>query len=282
MEKKSRIAISTLLTICMIIAGCATPPKILKEEDIGGIRKLAVVTSLSDTELQILDHTGIGNISYYEPYYDPQFHSLSLGQAAAVGAIAGLLEGLIEAGIREVAIKSSLGGEPDALREAVRDFSVKEVFDDNFARVFSLGREIVRPQEIEGLEIGEYPEREAVGGETIRDYTVLSKRLGVDTVLEIDFRYGLAAYGGGVSASAVIAGVVSVTDIKDNKLLMRKTISSDAYYRKGYTVEDFKANGAELFRKESVEAIRGFARLVAAEFGEELSLKHKSYWRPEK
>ncbi len=121
-----------------------------------------------------------------------------------------------------------------------------------------------------------------MGGKTIRDYTILSKSLGVDAVLQINFIYGLAGYGGYQRPSAVISGFVSIIDIKDNKLLMRKIMSSDSYYKKGYTVDEFKTNQAELFKKEILEAIRWFARLVASEFGVELSLKEKSYWHPSK
>ncbi len=42
---------------------------------------------------------------------------------------------------------------------------MKGIFDDNFAKVFSLSCEVVNPQELDGLEDEEYPKRESVGGE---------------------------------------------------------------------------------------------------------------------
>jgi hypothetical protein len=122
----------------------------------------------------------------------------------------------------------------------------------------------------------------SIDGEQIKDYTVLYKQFGADSVLEISYVYGIAAYMGGEKPSAVISADVSLINIPKNKLLMRKKIESDLFYRKGYTIDEFRANNAELFKKEIGEAIQGFAHLVAKEFGIELSLKNKSYWQTEK
>ena len=138
--------------------------------------------------------------------------------------------------------------------------------------------EIVAPQDIDKLDIKEYHEKETSDGETIKDYTILKEKFNTDTILEIDFIYGLAAYENEY-ASAVISADVFVINIDDNKLLMKKTILSDEYFKMGHTVEEFSANNAELFKRELIEAIYGCSYLMASDFGVKLPLKDKSYWR---
>lgn len=260
MKKKKRVMVLGLLAILLVSVGCATTPQALKQEDIRGIRKLAIVTSLSDEDLKILDHTEI------------------MEQPAATQF--GVLGVLMYAGIASAKVKLALAGDPDSLRQAAADFPVKEVFDQNFVEAFPVSCEILSPQQVDALGTEEYPTCKSAKGKTIHDYSVLCKKLNVDTVLEIDFIHGLAVCKGEKRPTAVVAADVSVLDIEENRLLMKKSISSDDYYIKGYTVDEFRANEAELFKKEILEAVRGFAHLVASEFGAE-SLREKSYWHPE-
>ncbi|MDH3936943.1 MAG: hypothetical protein OEV68_06390 [candidate division Zixibacteria bacterium] len=250
-----------------MITGCGVPAKqfnLLKPEDTQQIKKLAIVTSMKDEELQVIDHSGM-------------IKSLKEGRYANTGILGTLIIG----GVIDANLRSSLGGDPDMLRMAVSDLPIKKLFDEDFTKTFVMGFETVSPMDVDNLGVDKYP-RKKVGRKTkINDYTVLNDKLGADWVLELNFLYGLAAYGGGVSPSAVITADVSVIDIQGNKLLMRRAISSDDFYRKGYTVGEFRSRGGDLFKKEIVEAIQGLAHLVAKEFGEELSLKQKSRWNTE-
>ena len=256
------------LVIATVVVGCAATPNTLKEEDIEGIKKMAVVTSLADEELKILDHTHIEES--YTNY-----------QSGALGALA---EVLVESAYAAVTVKSALGGDPDPLRQAAADFPVKEVFDDNFFRMFSVSWEVIDPQDVEALGIDKYPTHKSATGKTIHDYTALRKKLNVDTVLEISFVHGLAVCAGVKRPTAVITADVSVIDVEKNRLLMRKTISSDDYYINGYIVDEFAADKAELYKNEIVEAIRAFTHLLVSELGGDTteSLKDKSYWGPNK
>ena len=243
----------------VVISGCAAAPYVLRDEDIQNIKRLAVVTTLSEPELQIVDYTRIT-----EPPYTQS----------------GVLPLLIELAVREAQasaeIKASLGGDPDVLKETVSDFRIKERFDEAFGKMSSTGFEIIGPEEVERLGIKEYPEGGDVEGRTIKDYSALYNRLGVDTVVEIDFIYGLAAYRRERRPRAVIVADVSVMRLVDNELLMRKRIESAgraAVLDRGYTVDEFNANGAELFKKKILEAMRYVAHIVARQLGIELSLK---------
>lgn len=263
MKKHTRVTIPGLFMI-LLVMGCAGSPKLLKQEDVKGIKRLAFVSSLSDKELQILDHTGHKQQSYTHGQY---------------GAIGGLIEGIIAAG---AAPTIHLGGDPDSLREAVSDFPIKEHFDENFDKVLSINFEILSPEDLDSLRKQDYPETEGASDRTIEDYAALYEKFGVDMVLEIDFVYGLATYRGGLLPSAVVSADVTVRSIDKNKRLMKKTISSDSYYKRGYTVDEFKADGAKLFKSEIIEALRGFSHIVASEFGVELSGKEKSFWGSDK
>ncbi len=249
----------------LLIMSCSAPhPKVLQQGDIDDIKKLAVVTSLSKNELQVLDHSRMMEYSSTSQY----------------GAVGGLLEGLVVGGMASGQIRSSLGGDPDSLRQVVSDLDAKTLFDDNFLSIFTVSFGIVGPQEVDSnIRLAEKPGSESVADEKVR--AAIYEKLRVDTVLEIDFVYGLAAYAGGLAPSAVISGVVTVVDVQENKVVMKKRMSSDSYYKKHYTVEEFSADGGQLFRREIREAARGFAHIVASEFGVELSHKQESYWQSE-
>jgi hypothetical protein len=252
-----------LLIISLITIGCAGTPKVLKQEDVQNIKRLAVVTSLKDNNLQILDRTGAKE----RTYGGYQF-----------GALGAALESLILSGIASSKVKSSLGGDPELLKKELVNFPAKILFDEYFVKTFTMNFEIVNPQDIDKLGIKEYPEKETSDEKTVKDYTIIKEKFGTDTILEINFIYGLAAYES-ENASVVISADVSVIDVKDNKLLMKKNILSDEYFKMGHTIDEFRANNAELFKKELIEAICGCAHLITSDFGEKLRLKDRSYWR---
>jgi hypothetical protein len=262
--KHDQKAIIAGFLLVLLITGCAATTTGLKEEDIRAIRKLAIVTVLEDQKLQILDRTGIKQQSWTD------------GQLGLLGA---LVEGLIVETVANAKIRGSLGGEPNLLRYEVSDVPIKELFDESFHKAFSIGCEIISPQVVDSLRMEHEAEKEKPGGEKAPDAIAPYKELGVNTILKIEFIYGLAVYAGGVRPSAVIKGRVSVADIEKEKVLLAKTISSDSYYKKAYTIDEFKADGAELFKKELAEATWALAYLVASEFDVELSRKERSYWR---
>jgi hypothetical protein len=99
----------------------------------------------------------------------------------------------------------------------------------------------------------------------------------VDAVLEIDYTYGLTAYNG-VSSSSAVEADVKVIRLKDDKVLLRKRLSSDDELRRGHSVDDFSREGARIYREELKEAIKGLSHLVLKEFGVEPDSKKQSRW----
>jgi len=276
MNKKMRSII--FLTLLVVIGGCTSIPKQLKQEDAQNIKKLAIVTFLADNNLKVIDQTRIRQKTY---------------GGFMFGAIGALLEAAVLETEAQLAKRHSLGwGNPTDVKRELADYPIKKVFDDNFIKIFSNNYkncEILCPQYLDSIETSEYPMLKSSSGKKIRDYSTLDKKLNVDTVLEIDFMYGLAVYEFERS-SAIISGTVSVINIRENKLLMRDLILSDKYYKDGHTVNEFKADGAQLYKKAFLEAVDAFGRLVATDFGVATtsnlesdigsvqSLKNKSYW----
>lgn len=258
--QKATIAVFLLV---FLIAGCASTSTRLKEEDIKAIRKLAIITALEDEKLQILDRTGIKQQSW------------TGGQLGLLGI---LVEGLIVETVANAKIKGSLGGEPDLLRYAISDVSIKELFDENFHKAFTIGCEIISRETVDSLRMEYQAKMKKAGSTEPPDAIAPYKKLGVNSILRIEFIYGLAVYAGGIRPTAVISAEVSFANLEKERVA-RKRISSDSQYKKGYTIDEFKADGAEIFKKELAEATWALAYLVASEFGVELSQKEKSYWR---
>ncbi len=263
--------------IVLLMLGCAGTPKRLKSEDARQTKKLAIVTSMADRHFQVLDESGLAEIQVN----GLGFISGSIVGALVVGALSGIASALKKKAMDNLMTEESLGGDPDLLRSTMWDYRMKECFDENFSKVFVPGFEIIGPRTVDSLGIDEFP-RTSDSDDAIRDYYELRMKLGADMVVEIDFVYGIAVFGGGVKPSAVVVADVSVISIAENELKMKNTISSHSYHRRAFPINDLAADDGKLFKTEIAEAVQGLAHLIAAEFGAELPLKHKSYWNPNK
>jgi len=282
MKKFKKILMIWFLISSTIFYGCAGTGKLttLKPEDIKNIKKMAIVTSLLDKEPIILDHTGI------KQEYPNIFMSSGYGGLAGylVGAIAEITVKEIRTSAR---INSVLGGDPDTLRQAVGNFPIKLVFDETVDKIFSKSCEFTSPQDFKGLGIDDFPIKKSENGKTTRDYSTLYNKLNINTVLEINFVYGLAICRYEIKPTATIVADVSLINIEENKLCMKKVIFSDFYYKKGYTLDEFKANEAALFKREISEVMSYIVQLLASELGaasppDVVSLKQTSFWNKEK
>jgi hypothetical protein len=243
-----RIAIVFLF---IIFYGCASTPQSLKSVSINNLRKIAIVTSLSDKELKVLDHTYTWQKSYAGKAYP------------LTGDLIDLLINSIRA---NSIIYLSLGGNPDLLRREIgEEFKIKNILDENLIKRFSTKYEVVGPEYFITAQKA-----------SLKDYISSCREIGVDILLKIDFVYGLAAYADS-KASAVIDADISVYDIKTSNLLMERSISSENYFKEGHVINEFKANKAELFKKNIIEAANGLSILIAYEFGIDIEeMKNKN------
>jgi hypothetical protein len=246
-------------------------PKEIAVDDVARIEKLAVVSRLTEPELQVLDHTG-DRMAYYQPYTG------NVSQDATSGAMTGVVSDLLALD----QIGKSLDGDPDVLREALADFPAAATFNDHLCQHLELSFPVVGPDEMTDIDITELAVNENATGQQVRDYSPLRGQFGVDSVLEIDYIYGIAAYAGRVRPSVVIAAGVRVIDLEDNEVLMSKVLASDLNYKRSHSIDEFAADDGRLFRDEFIQDTCGMANLIARAFGVELSEKHRSHWSPDR
>lgn len=252
---KHSLAASLLLTLLLIV-GCATAPKTLKNEQIDQIKKVGIVTSLKYKELKVFDHSGISNLHFTNPGQYAQY-------GAVGGAIGGLLEGLLIGIDSGAKIKNSLGGDPDILRHEIGRLDVIGIFNSSLKKAISQSYST------------EYINYEKIGFEneitipldpinlpkSILDYCEKEK---IDTLVFIDFSYGVAAYHGEKS-SAVINAELFFTDVNSKKLILNKIITSDALFYSGRNIDEFSNNHAELYKQDIVKASEACSQLIGAE-----------------
>ena len=249
--------IVSLVGFCLM-AGCATTPNYLGRKDTDIIKKLAIVMVLQDKELKVFDHTGVWKKTY------------TYNQFGLVGALVETAAFTTEANIR---IRSSLGGDPKLLREQLGDYSLTEILERDLMDKISKRYEIVNTNEAV-KELREAKENQKI---KIEDYLDVCNKAGADTMLKVDYSYGLAAYARAKASAAIVANI-SVYNVRTNALLMNKVISSDNYFKNACVVTQYSANDAELFRKDMLEAVNGLSLLIATEFG----VRIKQEYKPEK
>jgi hypothetical protein len=77
--------------------------------------------------------------------------------------------------------------------------------------------------------------------------------------------HGLAAYNGR-PASAAISANVTVVNTSDNRCLMKKRFDTDRWFNDGHIIDEFKANDAELYKKNVIQAIGVISKEIESIF----------------
>ncbi len=238
------------LVLLPMLGGCATAPQRLSEAEIGTIKKLAVITNCLDEKIHVVDHTGV----WKKSYTGYQF-----------GAIGGLIDGIVLAPEASIRINKSLGGDPDLLRQELKGYPIKAVFDENFSQAFQGKFEIVSASDCDTLLKLPASDGEHVKKAPVEDYSVFHRQFGADSVLVIDFIYGLAAYTG-AKANAVVMANVSLINAADNKRIMKRQVASDIRRTDGHTIDEYRSDSAQVYKRELIEAIKVIARQVESFF----------------
>ena len=118
---------------------------------------MAIVTRCPDPDLKVFDRTGV----WSKTYTGYQF-----------GLLGGLIDALALSIESKIKIGKSLGGDPDLLREQLKDYPIKAVFDENFKKSFVAKYEIVYPDEVDVV----LPDQ-VTDHSDIEDYSILHKRI---------------------------------------------------------------------------------------------------------
>jgi len=183
------------------------------------------------------------------------------------GAFGGVLEGIAIAVETNIRIRSSLGGDPNILIKELGEYHIDEIFGEELVNKLSGKYAIVNTDRF----VNEL--RDAKKGQKLKveDYLDACRRCEADTMLKIDFDYGLAAYAREKSSAAIIVNL-SVYDVATKYLVMKKQILSDQYFKRSRVITDFSANGAELYKKDIPEIVNVLSIIVARDFGLDIAM----------
>ncbi len=236
-----------LLLLVLFLSGCATTTVDLVKHDAESVRKIALITRLSNDRLQVFDQTGPKRMYVAAP---------ATPAGIAAGLVVGGVAKAVVAGIKK---NRSLSGDPNDLQNELGDSRIDLIFDSTFMDEFGQKFEIVAPQVSKDVRLEPNP---AEGGQA--DYSPFQKLFGADSVLVIDYQYGLAAYDKR-PASAAISADVSLISVGENRVILHKSIFCDTSWRGGHTVSEYKADNARLFKEEIAEDVKGIAGVLVVE-----------------
>jgi hypothetical protein len=192
----------------------------------------------------------------------------------------GLLGYLAGEMANEAAARAALVRYTDTLEKKLGSYNHKAVLDETFERSFVLEAATVNPKEIDKLEIVDYPEIRTGDGRAIKNYAVLGEKLGVDSVLAVDFSYGLEVWEKTLAAVVITSDVTAIR-ITDNVVLMNAHISSGTIEKALHTVDELMSNNARLYKIEYAKACKAIVYLIAAHLGVNLSSTGTFSWQPE-
>ena len=235
-----------------LMSGCATTSKSLGPETTSKIKKLGLVMVLQDNQLRVFDHTGVSQKTY---------------GGFMFGAIGGALEAIAKAVETNIRIRSSLGGDPNALIKELGEYHIEEIFGEELVNKLSGKYVIVNTDRF----VNELKDTKKGQKLKVEDYLDACRRCEADTLLKIDFNYGLAAYAREKSSAAIVVNL-SVYDVATKSLVMKKQIVSDQYFKKSRVIPDFSANGAELYKKDIPEIVNMLSIIIARDFGLDIAM----------
>lgn len=256
MTKKVILALMIGTVLTSVFLACTSSAKNMVREEVGKTRKMAVVTSLSGQGSDISRKGGLTQSPY----------------AGAFGPLGILIGSAVERN----AVQTSLERYSDSLKTGLADHNPKKVLDEAFSRLFIMDFETVNPMEAE-KELTALRSKDK-SGTNKKGYVLLKDNLGIDSLLEVDFVYGLEVHGRTMSAAVMSADVKLIRAI-DGVVLLSKTISSGTISKSWHTLDEFVKNNAELYKSELSKASEAIVYLTGLELGVNLGSMGKFYWQ---
>ncbi len=238
MKKRVYVLLVCIGLILFMSMGCASAPKKISYDRTSLIKKVAILTNAKDPNFVVLDHSGIMS----KTYTGGQF-----------GALGGLLEGIILSVEASHAKKKSLGGEPETLIAELDGYDVKKVIDQKLIKKLSKKFDIIELSH-------------SNSSSKNNNFTELCTNIEADTLVKIEFLYGLATYADKKSSAAIDAEV-TIFDVDSKKVLLKKKIKSDSLYSTSRTVNEFSENEAMLFKSDMSSAADSISTLIANDLG---------------
>ena len=156
--------------------------------------------------------------------------------------------------LRSVHRKSkSVGGDPAPLKDQVKDYPIHELLETRLNGFVSKRYEVVKTDR----GIHDVAESDMKPEEKNNRCLEICRQLGADTMVTVDYSYGLAAYKT-EQACAAIDGTIYVYDVETKTLLMTKAISSDKYFKRGKDINTYLADNGKLYKQDLSKAVNIF------------------------
>ena len=235
---RNNLRAGLIFTLCLFpVTGCAPKYTPLTPDQTNNIRKIGLVVSSATPQMEVIDHTHIMDKGNHPAAY--QF-----------GLVGALLVAVPLAIATSSEIDESLGGDPDLLRERLGAFELTGFLEKKIQDRLSKNHEVFFLKKTDDDE----------------DLQKIAKERNLDTLLEVGFVFGLAAYLNEKASPAVVADI-KLTNVSTEETLLEKRILSDSYFRYNNVIEEFARNEGELFKNSIHVAADGVSTIVASEFG---------------
>lgn len=225
-----------LSAILLIVAGCA-PPNTLNLEKVPDIKRVEVVTRLTEHDLKVFDHTGVSNKSYIK----------YIG-----GLVPLLLDRLIVWAEAQYFINKSVNGTPE-IKSNIASNVIKSMVDAKITEKLSKKYVLAKPSKPDSRQPTDMFDKQLLAE---------CKASGIDVLVLIGFAYGLAAYKE-MQPSVTVDGDMTVYEVNTGDILLKGTVESEQDFREHRSLEEFTADNGKLFNEDLNSAINSFAYLVA-------------------
>lgn len=251
--RKPRLSASCLFALVALplISGCASTKvsKCVSLDQTNSMRNIAVVATCQNAALKVLDITDIRKKEYSKQYGGVMY-----------GAIGGVLEVLIHEGVASYKICSLVGGSVGDVRKSVADFDARSAFDEILYARFS--ERIKAKTHIQNVVMLKSADLVQDGsGSNSSDEQKGNKP---DTLLIVDYTYGIGAWVKEKPVPAIVANV-SVRSVPKNETLMSDTVVSYSCDGNNYTLANYAENGGEKYRACFRQVVDDLARRIADE-----------------
>jgi hypothetical protein len=95
---------------------------------------------------------------------------------------------------------------------------------------------------------------------------VKSRTSNADTLVIVEYLYGLASYAD-KNPCAAIDTKITIYDVLNKDVLLKKKIQSDYLYQRSRTVEEFAENDAAFYKLDIGSAAETIAAFIAIDLG---------------
>lgn len=262
MVKAKRIKVQSFFIFVSLatffLNGCATISS-LKPEQIDSVKTITLVIEPYRNKPEILDHTEVRGKSYTGYQF---------------GAIGGLVEGIILSFEANTAQKQSLGGSPKSFLETMKEVQIQKDLEEQIEENLKTGFGVINAKDLQ-----QACQESREGSCGIKEYLQSANQMGAEALVYLKYAYGLATYPD-EKASVVIDADLWIYDVSQKKVLLKKGLSSEEFFREGHSVDQFLAEDGSLFKNHIQIASDGLSKQVAAEwflFTEEVKERKKKF-----